>query len=54
VTVDKTVEEMVKRGELTPPSNAGGTMALLAFTPVEGDNNVDSAEIISQLREERL
>ena len=54
-TGDEVVDEMIMRGELTPASNPGGTAALLAFTPVEdGDDGIDSAEIISQLREERL
>ena len=53
-TGNPAVDQMIMEGELTPASNPGGVAALLAITPVPANNDVDTAEVISELREDRL
>jgi prevent-host-death family protein len=53
-TGDPVLDEMIRNGELIPPSNPGGLAALLAISPVPDPAGVDSTEVISELREERL
>jgi prevent-host-death family protein len=52
-TGDPAVDELVMAGKLTPPSNPGGTIALLAIKPVPASSPEDSADIVSELREDR-
>jgi hypothetical protein len=51
---DPVVDELIRSGELTPASNPGGVAALLAIKPVPSDHGIDSAEIVSEQRGERL
>jgi antitoxin (DNA-binding transcriptional repressor) of toxin-antitoxin stability system len=53
-TGDSRVDELIRSGQLTPASNPGGVAALLAITPVEPGGPEDSADVVSQLRDERL
>jgi antitoxin (DNA-binding transcriptional repressor) of toxin-antitoxin stability system len=53
-TGDPGVDQLIREGKLTPASNPGGVAALLAVRPTAGHSAVDSAEVVSQLREDRL
>lgn len=52
-TGDAEVDALIRDGTLTPASNPGGLAALLAITPAPPEGP-DGAEVISELREERL
>jgi hypothetical protein len=54
VTTNPRIDELTRDGVLTPPDNPGGIAALLAITPAPASNTIDAAEVISELREERL
>lgn len=53
-TGDPAVDQLIREGKLTPASNPGGVAALLAVQPAPTSHTVDSAEVISELREDRL
>jgi antitoxin (DNA-binding transcriptional repressor) of toxin-antitoxin stability system len=53
-TGDPRVDELIREGKLTPASNPGGVAALLAITPVEPSDISDTAEMVSQLRSDRV
>jgi prevent-host-death family protein len=53
-TGDPAVDQLIREGKLTPASNPGGVAALLAVQPAPTGHAVDSAEVISELREDRL
>ena len=53
-TGDPAVDQLIREGKLTPASNPGGTAALLAIKPVAASQDVDTAEIVSELREDRV
>src|SRR5882757_6588371 len=55
-TGDEEVDRLVREGRLIPPSNPGGVAAVLAVTPYVSDDEggTDSADIVSELREDRL
>ena len=53
-TGDPVVDELIRAGELTPASNPGGVAALLAIKPVASAEEIDSTEIVSEQRDERL
>src|SRR5690348_15352630 len=53
-TGDPVVDEMIRAGELTPASNPGGIDALLAIKPVPASNELTAADVVSELREDRL
>jgi prevent-host-death family protein len=48
------VDRLVREGRLIPPTNPAGVEAALAIEPVSTGLDVDSAQIVSELREERL
>jgi prevent-host-death family protein len=52
-TGDPAVDQLIRDGRLTPASNPGGIAALLAITPTPGDG-VDTADVVSEIREDRL
>jgi antitoxin (DNA-binding transcriptional repressor) of toxin-antitoxin stability system len=49
-TGNAAVDQLIRDGELTPASLPGGIAALLAIQPVPTEDNVDSAEIVSEQR----
>jgi antitoxin (DNA-binding transcriptional repressor) of toxin-antitoxin stability system len=51
-TGNPAVDQLIREGKLTPASNPGGIAALLAITPVDATNGVDTARIVGDLREE--
>lgn len=53
-TGDPAVDQLIRDGVLTPASNPGGIAALLAIRPVPASSPIDTAEIVSELREDRL
>ena len=53
-TGDPVVDELIREGRLTPASNPGGVAALLTITPVPASGAEDSAEVVSELREDRV
>lgn len=53
-TGDPAVDEMIRAGRLTPASNPGGLAALLAITPAEPSHLGDTAQTVSELREDRV
>jgi prevent-host-death family protein len=53
-TGDAVVDEMIRDGRLVPASNPGGVAALLAIAPVEPSSGADTAEAVSELREDRV
>ncbi|MGH3545197.1 MAG: type II toxin-antitoxin system Phd/YefM family antitoxin [Mycobacteriales bacterium] len=54
VTGDAAVDKLIRDGELTPASNPGGIAALLAIKPAPASNNLDTAALVQQLREDRM
>jgi antitoxin (DNA-binding transcriptional repressor) of toxin-antitoxin stability system len=53
-TGDPAVDEPIRDGKLTPASNPGGLAALLAIRPAAATRDGDTAEVVSELREERM
>jgi prevent-host-death family protein len=54
-TGDPAVDQLIREGRLTPASNPGGVAALLAVRPASArDGAADTAEVVSELREDRL
>jgi prevent-host-death family protein len=53
-TGDPAVDELIRQGRLTPATNPGGVAALLAISPAPASDESDTAEVVSDLREERL
>ena len=53
-TGNAAVDEMIRDGRLTPASNPGGVAALLAITPLEPRSDADTAEVVSEQREDRV
>lgn len=53
-TGDPAVDALIREGKLTPASNPGGLAALLAITPAPASDHSDTAETVSELREDRL
>lgn len=54
LTGDPAVDKLIRDGVLTPASNPGGAAALLAIRPVPATDATDSAEVVSEQREDRL
>ncbi len=52
-TGNPAVDELIRQGRLTPASNPGGIAALLAIEPAPASDSTDTAEIVSELREDR-
>lgn len=52
-TGDPRVDELIHEGKLTPASNPGGIAALLAIEPVSTGSPVDTAQVVSELRDDR-
>jgi hypothetical protein len=48
------VDRLIREGQLTPASNPGGLAALLAIRPAEASDDTDSAEVVADLREDRM
>jgi len=53
-TGNEKIDQMIQDGELTPASNPGGVTALLAVERVPASNDTDTAEVISEMREDRF
>jgi antitoxin (DNA-binding transcriptional repressor) of toxin-antitoxin stability system len=53
-TGDPAVDALIREGKLTPASNPGGVAALLAITPAPASHGGDSADVVSDLREDRV
>ncbi|THJ75765.1 type II toxin-antitoxin system Phd/YefM family antitoxin [Candidatus Frankia alpina] len=53
-TGDPAVDELIREGKLTPASNPGGIAALLAIRPATATHDGDTAEVVSELREDRM
>ena len=53
-TGDPAVDELIREGRLTPASNPGGIAALLAIRPAAASRDSDTAEALSELREDRM
>jgi antitoxin (DNA-binding transcriptional repressor) of toxin-antitoxin stability system len=53
-TGDPAVDELIRTGELTPASTMGGIAALLAIEPVPASSSEDAADVVSELREDRI
>ena len=52
-TGNASIDEMIQQRRLTPASNLGGVAALLAITPLEPSCAKDTAEVVSELRDDR-
>lgn len=53
-TGDPAVDQLIREGKLTPASNPGGVAALLAIRPAPASHDDDTADIVSELREDRM
>jgi prevent-host-death family protein len=53
-TGDPAVDQLIREGTLTPASNPDGVAALLAIEPAAASHDGDTAEIISELRDDRM
>ncbi len=53
-TGDPAVDRLIREGALTPASNPGGLAALLAIRPAPASHDSDAAEVVSELREDRM
>ncbi|WP_322748200.1 MULTISPECIES: hypothetical protein [unclassified Frankia] len=53
-TGDPAVDELIRAGKLTPASNPGGIAALLAIRPAAASHGGDTAEVVSELRADRI
>jgi antitoxin (DNA-binding transcriptional repressor) of toxin-antitoxin stability system len=53
-TGDPAVDQLIREGKLTPASNPGGLAALLAIRPSAASHDGDTAEVVSDLREDRF
>jgi antitoxin (DNA-binding transcriptional repressor) of toxin-antitoxin stability system len=53
-TGDPVVDRLIREGKLSPASNPGGLAALLAIRPVAAGDDSDTAEVVSELRADRM
>ena len=53
-TGDPVVDQLIREGKLSPASNPGGLAALLAIRPVAAGDGSDTAEVVSELRADRI
>jgi len=53
-TGDPEVDRLIREGKLTPAVSPGGLAALLAITPAPASDGGDTAEALSELREDRM
>jgi prevent-host-death family protein len=53
-TGDPRVDELIRDGKLTPASNPGGAAALLSIQPAPASGGDDAADVVSELRADRL
>jgi antitoxin (DNA-binding transcriptional repressor) of toxin-antitoxin stability system len=53
-TGDPVVDQLIREGKLSPASNPGGLAALLAIRPVAAGDDSDTAEVVSDLRADRI
>jgi antitoxin (DNA-binding transcriptional repressor) of toxin-antitoxin stability system len=53
-TGDPRIDELIREGKLTPASNPGGVAALLAIRPAPASGGGDAADVVSELRADRL
>jgi hypothetical protein len=53
-TGESAAAALIRKGKLAPASNPGGVAALLAIEPVAASDDSDVAEIVSELREDRM
>jgi prevent-host-death family protein len=51
-TGDAAVDQLIREGKLTPASNPGGLAALLAINPTPASDDSDTAEVVSEFRED--
>jgi antitoxin (DNA-binding transcriptional repressor) of toxin-antitoxin stability system len=47
-TGDPAVDQLIREGKLTPPSNPGGIAALLAIKPIPAGRDNDTAVVLSE------
>jgi antitoxin (DNA-binding transcriptional repressor) of toxin-antitoxin stability system len=48
------VDQLIREGKLSPASNPGGLAALLAIKPLAAGDGNDTAEVVSELRADRM
>jgi len=53
-TGDPVVDQLIREGKLSPASNPGGLAALLAIRPAAAGDGSDTAEVVSELRADRM
>jgi prevent-host-death family protein len=53
-TGDPAVDQLIRDGALTPASNPGGLAALLAIRPFPASHGGDTADIVSELRDDPI
>src|SRR5215475_9839746 len=53
-TGDPVVDQLIREGKLSPASNPGGIAVLLAIRPVAAGDDGDTAEVVSELRADRM
>src|SRR5262249_17831849 len=53
-TGDPVVDQLIREGKLSPASNPGGLAALLAVRPVAAGAASAAAEVVSDLRADRI
>ena len=53
-TGDPVADQLIRDGKLSPASNPGGLAALLAIRPVAASDDGDTAEVVSDLRADRI
>lgn len=51
-TGEPAVDALIREGKLTPASYPGGVAGLLAVTPMPAEDETDSADVVSELRED--
>ncbi len=51
-TGDPAVDQLIRESKLTPASNSGGIAALLQIKPFPTSDDGDTAETVSELRED--
>jgi len=53
-TGEPAVDQLIREGKLTPASNPAGVAALLAITPYPASDSTDTADVVAELRADRL
>src|SRR5262249_4215843 len=53
-TGDPAVDQLIREGKLSPESNRGEPAALLAIMPVAAGDDSDTADVVSDLRADRM